>query len=123
MMRMDTKNQILTGFPQSIKDSLPSAASTIIAELRGWVLNGEKCQVVFWEVEKAFHAAAHSHEHDEWGIVVSGFCELRIENETRTYRAGEEFFIRGGAEHECYMSDNYRAVDFFASPDWITSLE
>lgn len=109
----------LTQFPDSIKESLPKALSTIIPELSGWVLNGEKCQVVFWEVEKGFDSEPHSHDHDEWGIVVSGTCELTIEGHTRLYETGEEFFIPGGKAHKSKMSDNYRAVDFFSAPDWI----
>ena len=109
----------LDGFPKEIKDSLPQAASTLIKELKGWVLGGKKCQVVFWEVEKSFVAEPHSHPHAEWGIVVNGWCKLTIEGETKMYNKGEEFYISPGAEHSAVMSDKYRAIDFFASPNWI----
>ena len=119
---MQKHHKSLEEFPKVIKKSLPRAASTIIEELAGWVLNGKKCQVVFWEVEEGFEAEPHSHPHAEWGIVVSGWCKLTIENETRTYDQGEEFFVPSGTEHSAIMSDHYRAVDFFGDPDWIETV-
>ena len=84
-----------------------------------YVLSGENCQVVFWEVKDAFSVEGHAHAHAEWGIVVSGSCDLGIDGEIKTYNAGEMFYVPPGASHTCKMSDNYRAIDFFNSNDWI----
>ncbi len=113
----------LDGFPTAIKKCLPEAASGVSSDLSGWVLNGEKSQVVFWEVKKGFSVSGHSHPHDEWGIIVTGSCSLTIGDETKNYSAGQEFFVPSGVEHYCTMSDNYRAIDFFASPDWIKTVK
>lgn len=118
---MSNIHQKLSSFPEAIKNSLPRASSSVSSDLQGFVLNGEKSQVVFWEVKKGFSVEPHSHDHDEWGIIVSGYCILTVEGETKTYNAGEEFFIPGGKSHYCTMSDNYRSVDFFASPNWVAS--
>ena len=109
----------LEAFPAAIKTCLPKAVSSISSDLSGWVLSGDKAQVVFWEVKNGFSVSGHSHQHDEWGIVITGSCSLTIGDETKTYHAGQEFYVPAGVEHYSTMSDNYRAVDFFASPDWI----
>ena len=116
---MEKYHKPLSGFPEEIKESLPKAMSTVSGDLEGCVLSGSKCQVVFWEVKKAFEVDVHAHPHAEWGIVVCGSCELTIGNETRTYFAGQEFYIPPEAPHKSQMSDNYRAVDFFNAPGWI----
>jgi len=109
----------MKGFPDCIKQSLPEAVSTISADLNGYVLSGEKCQVVFWEVKEPFFVEAHSHDHAEWGIVVSGSCELGVEGELKTYYAGEEFYVPSGKSHTSKMSAGYRAIDFFSDGNWI----
>jgi len=106
-------------FPDCIKNALPEAASTISGNLTGYVLSGEKCQVVFWEVKKGFSVDAHSHDHAEWGIVIHGSCEVCIDGKYTTYNAGQEFYINPGESHSAKMSDDYKALDFFHSPDWI----
>ena len=116
---MSSKHEKLNGFPQIIKDSLPQAESTISGDLQGFVLSGEKCQVVFWEVKHAFYVDEHVHPHGEWGIVVSGWCELGLEGEIKRYNTGETFYVPPGMPHTSKMSDNYMAIDFFNSGDWI----
>jgi len=116
---MSSRHEKQIGFPSCIKDSLPQAASTVSDDLQGFVLSGEKCQVVFWEVKHAFYVGEHVHGHAEWGIVVSGSCELGLEGELKTYNAGETFYVPPGMPHTSKMSDDYRAIDFFNSGDWI----
>lgn len=116
---MDKYHKSITEFPSCIKESLSNALSTVSDDLEGYVLNGEKCQVVFWEVKHAFFVEEHSHPHAEWGIVVSGSCELIIDGEAKTYLAGQEFYVTPGAPHASRMSDNYRSVDFFGAANWV----
>ena len=116
---MQKKHEKQTSFPSCIKDSLHRAESTISDDLQGYVLSGENCQVVFWEVKNAFYVEEHSHPHAEWGIVVTGSCELGLEGELKTYHAGESFYVPPGMAHTSKMSDDYRAIDFFNTGDWI----
>jgi quercetin dioxygenase-like cupin family protein len=106
-------------FPQSLKNRLSKASSDVSDNLSGWVVGNEKAQVVFWEINEGFSVEPHSHDHDEWGIIVSGYCILTIEGETKQYNTGEEFYIPSGLSHYATMSSKYRAIDFFASPDWV----
>jgi mannose-6-phosphate isomerase-like protein (cupin superfamily) len=122
-LKMGKFHKELNAFPDAIKTCLPKAASSVSSDLSGWVLSGGKSQVVFWEVKKGFAVSGHSHPHDEWGVVITGSCSLTIGDETKTYHAGQEFYVPAGIEHYSTMSDNYRAVDFFASPDWIKAVK
>ena len=116
---MQKYHKPMAEYPSCIKECLPRAESTVSDNLEGHVLSGEKCQVVFWEVKRAFFVGEHSHPHAEWGIVVSGSCELTINGETKTYFTGQEFYVPPGEPHISKMSDNYRSVDFFGAADWV----
>ena len=109
-------------FPDAIKRQ-PRAASSASDNLSGWVADMNKSQVVFWEVAKGFEVEPHVHAHDEYGVVLSGYCEVIINGVTSRYSAGDEFYIPGNVSHAAVMSDNYRALDFFESPDWIKIIK
>lgn len=105
-------------FPDAIKRQ-PAAASGVSADLRGWIADPAKTQTVFWEVKTGFAVPPHVHAHDEYGVVLSGYCDVIIDGVTTRYGVGDEFAIAGNVVHAAVMSDNYRALDFFESPDWI----
>ena len=109
-------------FPEVIKKLLPEAYSGLVEEQKGWILQGEKCQVVFWEVHKkgGYNFKRHSHPFDEWAVVLEGAGTRILGDKVIPVHEGDEVYIPAGVEHETRItSDVWRAVDFFASPDWI----
>ncbi len=109
-------------FPECIKKLLPEAASSLQGEQKGWVLRGEHCQVVFWETHKkgGYKFPRHSHTFDEYAIVLEGSGTRIVGDKVIPIREGDENYIPAGVEHETHVtSDVWRAVDFFADPDWV----
>ena len=58
---------------------------------RGWLIQGEKTQVVFAEFGADLEVPEHAHA-EQWEFVVSGRVELRMQGETREYGTGDNFF-------------------------------
>ena len=84
--------------------------------VRGWLVQGPKQQVVFWHSEQAYESAEHSHPYAEWGIVITGWCDIITPAGRRRYRAGEVFQLEPNLPHASVTSDDYRSMDVFFSP-------
>ena len=84
--------------------------------LRGWLLQSESGQVLFNESDIEVSVPEHSHG-DQWGVVINGSIELTSLNQTRTYSAGDTYFIPAGTEHQARIYPGFRAVDYFADSD------
>lgn len=105
-------------FPLEILASAYEADSPFLG-MKGWITDPKKMQVVFWHAPDGLKSMAHSHPYPEWGIVVSGYCDLTVEGKSRRYRPGDCFNISAGKVHSAVMGKNYRAVDLFANPEHI----
>jgi len=87
--------------------------------VHGWVVQGPEHQVVFWHSERSYESQEHSHPYVEWGVVISGWCEVITPEGRRRYSAGEAFLLAANVPHASVMSDDYRAVDVFFSPSHV----
>ena len=108
-------------YPDVIKQ-LPEAYSSISDIQKGWILQGENSQVVFWETrcKGGYDFKKHSHTFDEWAVVLEGAGYRIMNGKKIEVHVGDENYVPAGVEHELHVtSDVWRAVDFFASPDWI----
>jgi len=47
---------------------------------------------------------SHSHPHEQFGMLLRGEMQMTIAGETRTVRAGDLYFVPGGAEHGVHVS-------------------
>lgn len=84
--------------------------------VRGWMIQGPNQQVAFWHSPVAYESTEHSHPYAEWGIVVSGWCDIVTPQGRRRYDAGEVFLVKPGVPHSSATSDDYRSMDVFFSP-------
>jgi len=84
--------------------------------VRGWLVQGPDQQVVFWHSQEAYESAEHSHPYAEWGIVITGWCDITTPEGTRRYEAGEVFHLKPGVPHASATSADYRSMDVFFSP-------
>ena len=80
--------------------------------VRGWLLQGEDHQVVFFEIETIGEVAPHSHGA-QWGVVFEGEMELTIGGQTRTYRKGDRYYIPRGVIHGALFRTKTWVMDFF----------
>jgi quercetin dioxygenase-like cupin family protein len=82
----------------------------------GFLMQGEKTQLVFFEFNEDTDLPKHSHDA-QWGIVVEGEIKLTIKGVERLYRKGDSYFIPAGAEHSGIIKAGFKAIDFFDQPD------
>jgi quercetin dioxygenase-like cupin family protein len=82
--------------------------------IRAWILQGEKHQLVFFEMEPSAHVPEHCHDYAQWGIMIEGRMELTINGETRICEKGDEYVIPAQAKHCAKFLSKSRVIDFFS---------
>lgn len=100
-------------FP-SIISTLPEA-DVPMEGVRGWLLQGESRQAVFFHLKPGTIVPEHSHGA-QWGLVVDGEIELTISGKTRAYRKGDSYEIDEGALHSARCPTGALVLDVFADP-------
>ena len=101
-------------YPEMI-ESLPDV-DVPVEGVRGKLLQSTDRQVVFFEIEPIGSIPLHTHGA-QWGIVVEGEMDLTIGDETKTYRAGDSYYIAAGVEHGATFRTHFKAIDVFEEPD------
>lgn len=86
-----------------------------IPGVRGWLLQGEHHQVVFFEIEAGTQIPPHSH-CAQWGLMVKGKISLTIGGQTRVYGKGGRYFIPAGVVHAATFPSRVRVIDVFDDP-------
>src|SRR5438132_440978 len=100
----------MAGFPNIIR-SLPEADHPF-RDIALWLLRGPTASLIFVEASADSVVPEHSHGA-QWGVVVSGDLVLTIGGRTRTYHAGEEYFIPAGVPHAAKLRAGVRVIDTF----------
>jgi len=78
---------------------------------------GEHVMLSYATFQSNSTVPAHSHPHEQTGIVVEGELELTIGNESRVCRKGDAFTIPGNIEHSAASGDTVTTViDTFSPP-------
>ncbi len=84
--------------------------------LRGWLVGNESGLVVFFECDEPTEVGEHAHGA-QFGIVLNGVIELKIEGKLRVCRRGDTFYIPAGAKHSASLSAGFRSIDVFEEAD------
>jgi quercetin dioxygenase-like cupin family protein len=108
----EAKDQRGRDFPDVIT-RLPEA-DIQLNRVRAWILQGEKQQLVFFEMESFAEVPEHSHDYSQWGIIVEGKMELIIEGKPRICEKGDEYVIPAQAKHYARFLTKSRVIDFFS---------
>lgn len=87
-----------------------------IRGIRGWMLQGEKKQIVFFDIEPVGEIPPHAHRA-QWGVVIQGEMLLTIAGKTKTYRKGDWYFIHEDEIHSATFPKRVQVMDFFDAPD------
>jgi mannose-6-phosphate isomerase-like protein (cupin superfamily) len=70
-------------------------------------------QVAFWTCYETALSAAHTHDYDEYMIVVQGCYTLIIHGERIPVKAGEEYLIPRGVSHGGEVLAGTRTIHAF----------
>jgi len=107
-----SKAEQLQEFPKVIKD-MPEA-DLLFSGARAWILQGEKHQLIFFEMRPKAKVPEHSHSYPQWGMVVQGKMNLTIDGKTRLIEKGDDYLIPTGAKHSAKFLERTRVMDLFS---------
>jgi quercetin dioxygenase-like cupin family protein len=103
-------------FPEFMKRAVNSIAKSNQATpgVEGYVFDGaDGSQMAFWTCRETAASAAHSHDYDEYMIVVQGQYTLIIDGRRIPLRVGEEYFIPRGVLHSGEVLAGTRTIHAF----------
>ena len=87
-----------------------------VAGARGWLIQGEKHQVVFVEFDRTIEFPEHTHD-DQWEWPVAGRVVLRREGAATEHGPGDSFFIPAEVPHSATVYAGYKAMIVFNARD------
>lgn len=103
-----------TPYPEMIRN-LPEI-DIALEGIRGWLLQGGKKQVVFFDISPVGEVPPHSH-CAQWGIMLEGEMSLTIGGKTHRYKKGEWYYIPNGVVHSAIFHTQVHVIDVFDAPD------
>ncbi|MCZ2856716.1 MAG: cupin domain-containing protein [Candidatus Bathyarchaeota archaeon] len=101
-----------SGFPVVITD-LPEADMPFQG-VKAWILQGEKHQLIFFEMQSTARVPEHSHNYPQWGMVIEGKMKLTINDQTKIINKGEDYLIPAHAKHQAVFLTKTRVIDLFS---------
>jgi len=82
--------------------------------VEGYIFDGaDGSQMAFWTCRETAASAPHTHDYDEYMMVVQGCYTLLINGERIPVKAGEEYFIARGVRHSGEVVAGTRTIHAF----------
>ncbi len=82
--------------------------------VEGYVFDGAGgSQMAFWTCTQTAASAAHTHDYDEYMIVVQGCYTLIVNGDRIPLNSGDEYFIPRGTEHSGEVLAGTRTIHAF----------
>ncbi|MCL5745141.1 MAG: cupin domain-containing protein [Acidobacteria bacterium] len=106
----------MTDFPAFMKHPANRIATTNQATpgVEGYLFDGvDGSQIAFWTCSQTAPSSAHTHEYDEYMIVVQGCYTLIIDGVRIPLNAGDEYFIASGVLHSGEVVAGTRTIHAF----------
>jgi quercetin dioxygenase-like cupin family protein len=106
----------MNNFPQFIKNPANKIAreSQHTKDIEGYVFDGKDgSQVAFWTCKKDRKSEEHTHEYEEYMVVVQGEYTLIIEDRKIPLAAGQEYQIAKGVKHSGECIAGTRTIHVF----------
>ena len=101
-------------FPEPIRN-LPEVTIPFNG-VKGYIVQGEKEQVVFMEFTRDVDVPEHTHE-GQWEIVLEGKVDYCEEGKHHLYTQGDRFFVQPGKKHSAKVYAGYSCMMFFNQKD------
>ena len=91
-----------------------ATASQATPGVEGYVFDGaEGSQMAFWTCREQAASAAHTHDYDEYMLVVEGCYTLLMGGRRVPIKAGEEYVIPRGVAHGGEVMAGTRTIHAF----------
>jgi mannose-6-phosphate isomerase-like protein (cupin superfamily) len=108
----NSKDRRISGYPEAIT-RLPEA-DIPFEGARGWIMQSDLRQLVFFEFEANVNLPEHAHDYPQWGVVIDGKMALTINSKPRVCEKGDEYIIPTGAKHRARFLRKTRVMDLFS---------
>ena len=105
-----------SGYPGVLKNPLNRIAtsSQFTNDVEGYVFDGaDGSQVAFWTANADRTSTEHTHDFDEYVIVVEGQATVIIGNETTVLAPGDEMVIPKGTKQRMAVTAHTRTIHVF----------
>ena len=97
-------------FPKPILN-LPEA-DIQIKGIKAFLSQGSNHQIIFMEFSEDAEIFEHFHE-SQWGIVLEGKIDLKIDGVKNTFFKGDRYFIPKDIKHSAKVYAGYADITFF----------
>ena len=101
-------------FPEPILN-LPEA-NIPLDGIKAYLSQGNNHQIIFMQFEKDVELQEHLHE-SQWGIVLEGRIDLKINGKNFSYKKGDRYFIPNNTKHSGKIYAGYADITFFNQKD------
>jgi quercetin dioxygenase-like cupin family protein len=75
---------------------------------------GQNMNVLHWNMADRSEVKHHRHDEEQFGFVIRGELQLTIEGEVFSVKAGDGYFVPGGAWHSFIAIGDTEAIDVFS---------
>jgi len=103
-------------FPEFMRNPANRVAESSQATpgVEGYVFDGaDGSQMAFWTCSETAASAAHTHDYDEYMLVVQGCYTVIIDGKRFPLKSGEELLIRRGVPHSGEVLAGTRTIHVF----------
>jgi mannose-6-phosphate isomerase-like protein (cupin superfamily) len=103
-------------FPKFMKSAANRIASAAqyTPDVEGYVFDGaDGSQMAFWECHANANTAEHTHEFDEYFVVLEGSCTVTMDGKSIQVGAGEECVIPRGTRISGRVAAGTRTIHMF----------
>lgn len=107
-----TRGKWAFGFPAVIKN-LPEA-NLPFKGVKAWILQSEKHQLIFFEMQSTVLVPEHRHSYPQWGMVIEGKMKLTVNGKTKTINKGDDYLIPAKAKHRAKFLTETQVIDLFS---------
>ena len=105
-------------FPAVVKNPLNriAASSQYTEDVDGYVFDGaDGSQVAFWSCAQDRVSVVHTHDFDEYVLVIQGRCVVTMGKHQVELRAGDELLVPKGTPQSMKVSAGTRTVHVFGA--------
>lgn len=115
MSQRSAKNHPLKAFPAFMRNPKNAVVTgTVSKGLEGYMFEGaDGAQMILWQCAVGGVCAMHTHEYDEYAVVLQGTFKGTVGGTKVVMNAGDECYIPAGTPHDGEYSVGYRAIDAF----------
>lgn len=106
----------MADFPDFVKNprNRIARASQFTDDIEGWVFDGiEGSQVALWSCKTDGRSSEHTHDFDEYVLVIEGRCTAILEDRRIELGAGQELLIPKGTKQSMEVVAGTRTLHVF----------